>query len=55
MFIEVATAVADQVPEDLLKQGCLYLPQSNILETEIRTAVRVAKLVFWAITGRSSC
>ena len=24
MFIEAATAVADQVPDDLLKQGCLY-------------------------------
>jgi malate dehydrogenase (oxaloacetate-decarboxylating)(NADP+) len=30
MFIEAAAAVADQVPEDLLKQGCLYPPQSNI-------------------------
>jgi malate dehydrogenase (oxaloacetate-decarboxylating)(NADP+) len=46
MFIEAAAAVADQVPEDLLKQGCLYPLQSNILETEIQTAVRVAKLVF---------
>jgi malate dehydrogenase (oxaloacetate-decarboxylating)(NADP+) len=46
MFIEAAAAVADQVPEDLLNQGCLYPPQSNILETEIQTAVRVAKLVF---------
>jgi malate dehydrogenase (oxaloacetate-decarboxylating)(NADP+) len=46
LFIEAAVAVADQVPEDLLKQGCLYPPQSNILETEIQTAVRVAKRVF---------
>lgn len=46
MFIEAAAAVADQVPEDLLKQGSIYPPQSNILETEIKTAVRVAKLVF---------
>ena len=46
MFIKAAAAVADQVPEDLLKQGCLYPLQSNILETEIETAVRVAKLVF---------
>jgi len=46
MFIEAAAAVADQVPEDLLKQGLIYPPQSNILETEIQTAVRVAKLVF---------
>ena len=46
MFIEAGQAVADQVPADLLKQGLLYPSQSNILETEIRTAARVAKLVF---------
>src|SRR5215468_8995429 len=46
MFIEAAQAVADQVPADLLKQGLLYPLQSNILETEIQTAARVAKLVF---------
>jgi malate dehydrogenase (oxaloacetate-decarboxylating)(NADP+) len=46
MFIEAAAAVADQVPPDLLKQGLLYPLQSNILETEIQTAARVAKLVF---------
>jgi len=46
MFIESARAVADQVPNDLLKQGLLYPLQSNILETEIQTAARVAKLVF---------
>jgi malate dehydrogenase (oxaloacetate-decarboxylating)(NADP+) len=46
MFIEAAAAVADQVPDALLKQGLLYPPQANILETEIKTAARVAKLVF---------
>jgi len=46
MFIEAAGAVADQVPSELLKQGLLYPLQSNILETEIQTAARVAKLVF---------
>ena len=46
MFIEAARAVADQVPDALLKQGLLYPLQANILETEIKTAVRVAKLVF---------
>jgi malate dehydrogenase (oxaloacetate-decarboxylating)(NADP+) len=46
MFIEAAQAVADQVPSELLKQGLLYPLQSNILETEIQTAARVAKLVF---------
>jgi malate dehydrogenase (oxaloacetate-decarboxylating)(NADP+) len=45
MFIEAAQAVADQVTSDLLKQGLLYPLQSNILETEIQTAARVAKLV----------
>ena len=46
MFIEAARAVADQVQPDLLKQGLLYPLQSSILETEIQTAARVAKLVF---------
>ncbi len=46
MFIEAARAVADQVPPDLMKQGLLYPLQSNILETEIQTAARIAKLVF---------
>jgi malate dehydrogenase (oxaloacetate-decarboxylating)(NADP+) len=46
MFIEAARAVADQVPSELLNQGLLYPLQSNILETEIQTAARVAKLVF---------
>jgi malate dehydrogenase (oxaloacetate-decarboxylating)(NADP+) len=46
MFIEAGQAVADQVLADLLKQGMLYPLQSNILEAEIQTAARVAKLVF---------
>lgn len=46
MFIEAGQAVADQVPSEFLKQGLLYPLQSNILETEIQTAARVAKLVF---------
>jgi len=46
MFIEAAHAVADQVPSDLLKQGLLFPLQSNVLEAEIQTAARVAKLVF---------
>jgi malate dehydrogenase (oxaloacetate-decarboxylating)(NADP+) len=46
MFIEAGQAVADQVPADLLKQGLLYPLQANILEAEIQTAARVAKLVF---------
>ena len=46
MFIEAAAAVADQVPPDLLEQGLLYPLQANILEAEIKTAARVARLVF---------
>lgn len=46
MFIEAASAVADQVAPELLKQGLLYPKQDDILETEIKTAARVAKLVF---------
>jgi malate dehydrogenase (oxaloacetate-decarboxylating)(NADP+) len=52
MFIEAGQAVADQVPADLLSQGLLYPLQSNILETEIQTAARVAKLVFDADLAR---
>jgi malate dehydrogenase (oxaloacetate-decarboxylating)(NADP+) len=46
MFIEAARAVADHVTAEQLKLGMLFPPQSNILETEIKTAVRVARLVF---------
>lgn len=46
MFIEAARAVADQVPAELLQKGLLYPEQTDILETEIKTAARVAKLVF---------
>jgi len=46
MFIEAAHAVADQVPPQQLNLGMLFPPQSNILETEIKTAARVARLVF---------
>ena len=52
MFIEAGQAVADQVPSELLKQGLLYPQQSNILEIEIQTAARVAKLVFDADLAR---
>jgi len=46
MFIEAAHAVADQVTGEQLKMGMLFPPQSNILEVEIKTAVRVATLIF---------
>jgi malate dehydrogenase (oxaloacetate-decarboxylating)(NADP+) len=54
MFIEAARAVADEVSPDLLNQGLLYPLQSNILETEIETAARVAKLVFDSELARVS-
>jgi malate dehydrogenase (oxaloacetate-decarboxylating)(NADP+) len=46
MFIEAARAVADQVTPEQLKLGMLFPPQSNILEVEVQTAARLAKLVF---------
>lgn len=52
MFIEAAHAVADQVTSDQLKLGMLFPPQSAILEVEVQTAARVAKLVFDAGLAR---
>jgi malate dehydrogenase (oxaloacetate-decarboxylating)(NADP+) len=52
MFIEAAHAVADQVTSDQLKLGMLFPPQSDILEVEVQTAARVAKLVFDAGLAR---
>jgi malate dehydrogenase (oxaloacetate-decarboxylating)(NADP+) len=46
MFIEAARATADQVTKEQREQGMLFPPQSNVLETEVRTAERVAKLTF---------
>jgi malate dehydrogenase (oxaloacetate-decarboxylating)(NADP+) len=46
MFIGTAHALADQVTPEQLKLGMLFPPQSNILEVELQTAARVAKLVF---------
>jgi len=46
MFIVAAKAVADQVTEKELQAGLLYPPQSNILQTEIATAERVAEIIF---------
>ncbi|MBP9791967.1 MAG: NAD-dependent malic enzyme [Rickettsiales bacterium] len=46
MFIEAAYAVASEVPTAQLQQGLLYPMQDNILETAIKTAAKVAKLIF---------
>jgi malate dehydrogenase (oxaloacetate-decarboxylating)(NADP+) len=45
MFIEAAHALADQVTSKELEQGLLFPPQANILESEIKVAARVAKVV----------
>jgi malate dehydrogenase (oxaloacetate-decarboxylating)(NADP+) len=41
MFIEAARATANQVNDKQLKMGLLFPPQSNILDTGVRTAERV--------------
>jgi len=45
-FIVAAQATADQVDPDSRAKGRLYPVQSNILETEISTATRVAEYLF---------
>ena len=46
IFIEAAHALADRVTPAELEQGLLFPPQSDILETEIKVAARVAQVVF---------
>jgi malate dehydrogenase (oxaloacetate-decarboxylating)(NADP+) len=53
MFIEAARAVADQVTPEQLQLGMLFPPQSDILEVEIQTAARVAKVIFDADLARA--
>jgi malate dehydrogenase (oxaloacetate-decarboxylating)(NADP+) len=45
-FIVAAEASADQVGPDLRAKGMLFPSQSNILETEVTTATRVAEFMF---------
>jgi malate dehydrogenase (oxaloacetate-decarboxylating)(NADP+) len=45
-FIVAAEASAEQVGPDLRAKGMLYPSQSNILETEVTTATRVAEYMF---------
>ena len=45
-FILAAQATADQIDPDLRDKGWLYPSQSNILETEVTTATRVAEYMF---------
>ena len=46
LFVVAARVVADQVTQAELDSGLLYPPQSNILETEIAVAVKVAETIF---------
>lgn len=45
-FIAAAEASAEQVGPDLRAKGMLFPSQSNILETEVTTATRVAEFMF---------
>ena len=45
-FIAAAEASADQVGPNLRAQGMLFPSQSDILETEVTTAIRVAEFMF---------
>ena len=45
-FIVAAQATADQVDADLRAKGRLFPSQSNILETEVTTAARIADFMF---------
>jgi len=45
-FIVAAQATADQVDENLRAKGMLYPSQSQILETEVTTATRIAEFMF---------
>ena len=45
-FIVAAQAMADQIGDDMRAKGRLFPGQSDILETEVTTAVRVAEFMF---------
>jgi len=46
MFVTAARALAEQVTQAELDAGLLYPPQSEILNTEIKTALRIAEVIF---------
>jgi len=46
MFIRAAKAVAEEVSQAQLDSGLLYPPQSQILETSLHVAVKVAAWIF---------
>ncbi len=46
MFIIAAQAVAEQVTQKQLDSGLIYPPQSQILETSLLTATKIATYIF---------
>jgi len=46
LFIEAARATAAQVGSDERERGMMFPPQSNILATEVATAVAVTEMIF---------
>jgi malate dehydrogenase (oxaloacetate-decarboxylating)(NADP+) len=46
MFIAAARGVAEQVTGAEREAGLLYPPQTDILETEIATALKVCEVIF---------
>ena len=46
IFVAAARAVAEQVTQAELDAGLLYPPQSQVLETEVKAAERVAGIIF---------
>jgi malate dehydrogenase (oxaloacetate-decarboxylating)(NADP+) len=46
MFIVAAKAIAEQVTQESLDSGLIYPHQSKMLETSLRTAVKIAEYVF---------
>jgi malate dehydrogenase (oxaloacetate-decarboxylating)(NADP+) len=46
MFLVAAKAVADQLTQAELELGLVYPPQTDILKTEVTTAVKVAENIF---------
>jgi malate dehydrogenase (oxaloacetate-decarboxylating)(NADP+) len=46
IFVAAARAVADRLTQAELDAGLLYPPQSNILQTEVAVAVKVAEAIY---------
>lgn len=46
MFMEAALALADEVSDERLSQGCLYPSQKDLLSVELRVAAKIAQTIF---------